>query len=72
MGLGEKLSNPSVYRALFVIGFFVFGVGAIMVNLIITGLGVIVVALSKIGMRIEHKEKLKHEIYSSGKETIKP
>ena len=71
MGLGEKLSNPSVYRALFVIGFFVFGVGAIMVNLIITGLGVIVVALSKIGMRIEHKEKLKQGIYSSGKETIK-
>ena len=70
MNLGMKLSNPAVYRALFVIGFLIFGAGAILESIVIIALGVIIVALSKYGMRKEHKEKLNSEIYSTKKESV--
>ncbi len=59
MNFIKNLSNPVVYRRLFVLGFLIFGVGIVLVNIYITFLGVAIVALSKYGMRKEHKEKLK-------------
>lgn len=59
MNFVKHLSKPIVYRRLLVSGFLVFGTGVLLVSIPITFLGVIVVALSKYGMRKEHKEKLR-------------
>ena len=67
MNIGERLSNPTVYRTLFVSGFLILGIGALLENIILTSLSVLVVILSKYGMRKEHKMKLRNEGYTAEK-----
>ena len=72
MKIASKLSNPVVYRRLFVAGFFIFGIGAVLENIILTTIAIFIIMLSKYGMRKEHKEKVifKDEIYSTDKKII--
>jgi|GEM_PF-3872865 hypothetical protein len=52
-----KLSDPKTYRLLFALGLVLSGVGIIFEELIIMTAALIMLILSKYGMRKEHKEK---------------
>lgn len=59
MNIVMKLSSPIVYRRLFVAGLLVFGIGAFLVNVYVIFFSILLLILSKYGMRKEHKEKSK-------------
>ncbi len=52
-----KLTDPKTYRLLFALGLVLSGVGIIFEELIIMTIALILLILSKYGMRKEHKEK---------------
>lgn len=52
-----KLSEPIVYRRLFLSGLIIVFTGLYLENIYIMSCGLIVLVLSKVGMRIEHREK---------------
>ncbi len=52
-----KLSEPVVYRRLFIGGLLVAGVGAIIQNVLVVFFALVLLVLSKYGMRKEHKLK---------------
>jgi len=53
----KKLSEPVVYRRLFLTGLIIFFSGLYLENIYLMSCGIIVLVLGKIGMRIEHREK---------------
>ncbi len=59
MNLTMYLSRPVVYRRLFIGGLLIWGIGAVLLNIPLSLLGIVVLVLGKYGMRIEHKEKSK-------------
>jgi hypothetical protein len=52
-----KLSEPIVYRRLFLSGLIIVFTGLYLENIYIMSCGLIVLVLSKVGMRIEHRGK---------------
>jgi len=53
----KKLSQPIIYRRLFLAGLIIFFAGLYLENIYVMSSGLIVLALSKVGMRFEHREK---------------
>lgn len=52
-----KLTEPVVYRRLFIGGLLVAGIGAILQSVLFISAAIILLILSKYGMRKEHKQK---------------
>jgi hypothetical protein len=52
-----KLTEPVVYRRLFIGGLLVAGIGAILQSVLLVFAAIILLILSKYGMRKEHKQK---------------
>lgn len=57
----KKLSEPVVYRRLFLSGLIIVFTGLYLENIYLMSCGFIALVLGKVGMRIEHREKKKNE-----------
>jgi hypothetical protein len=53
----KKLSEPVVYRRLFLSGLIIVFTGLYLESIYLMSCGIIVLVLGKVGMRIEHREK---------------